>query len=306
MHKPVLYKELINFFKGIENGIIVDCTGGGGGHAEGILREIKPEKLIIIDRDEDAVKRLKKKFGGFSNVEVCKSNFADVDKVITSLGINKVDGLYADFGISNFHLQDSQRGFSFRKNGPLDMRMDKEIELTAEKIVNEYSVETLKNIFKKFGEERFADRVAEAIAKSRLNKRITTTLELADIVKKAIPERYHKPGIHPATKVFMALRIFINNELESIESLLKKIPSIIKKGGIVAFISFHSLEDRLVKEYLQFYEKDCVCPPEYPVCRCDKVKEFKILTKKPVVPSKEEISENPLSRSAKMRVGKRL
>ncbi|BAI80070.1 S-adenosyl-methyltransferase [Deferribacter desulfuricans SSM1] len=306
MHKPVLYNELISFFKGLKNGVIVDCTGGGGGHAEGILKEIKPERLIILDRDEDAIKRLNEKFKGMENVEIYKSNFSEIDSVLQSLKIEKVNGLYADFGVSNFHLLDSKRGFSFRRNGPLDMRMDKSLYLTAEKVVNEYSAETLKNIFRKFGEERFASKIADAIVKTRKSKRITTTLELAEIVKNAIPERFHKPGVHPATKVFMALRIFINNELESIESLLKKLPTIVDKGGIVAFISFHSLEDRLVKEYLQYYEKSCICPPDYPVCNCDKEKQFKILTKKPITPTEKEITENPLSRSAKMRVGVRV
>ncbi|KAA0257853.1 16S rRNA (cytosine(1402)-N(4))-methyltransferase RsmH [Deferribacter autotrophicus] len=306
MHKPVLYNELIDFFRGFEGKVIVDCTGGGGGHASGILEKIKPEKLIVLDKDEDAILRLQEKFKNDNRVTIVKSDFIDVDSVLQNLGIESVDGLYADFGISYYHVLDAERGFSFRKSGPLDMRMDKDNPITAEKIVNEYSQETLKNIFEKYGEERFASKIARLIVQKRAIKKITTTLELAEIVKEAIPRKFHKSGVHPATKVFMALRIFVNKELDSIEGLMKKLPKIVSKGGRAAFISFHSLEDRLVKEYLQYYEKECICPPEYPVCRCDKVREFKILTKKPIVPSDKEVRENPLSRSAKLRVAERV
>ncbi|MGA1846310.1 16S rRNA (cytosine(1402)-N(4))-methyltransferase RsmH [Deferribacter abyssi] len=306
MHRPVLYNELIDFFKGFEGKIFVDCTGGGGGHASGILNIVKPKKLIILDKDKDAVLRLQEKFKNDNRVIVVKSDFADIDDVLLNLGIDGVDGLYADFGISFYHVFDASRGFSFRKDGPLDMRMDKDNPITAEKIINEYSQETLKNIFQKYGEERFAKRIASLIVQKRAIKKITRTLELAEIVKDAIPKKFHKSGIHPATKTFMALRIFVNNELGSIEGLMKKLPKIVLKGGRVAFISFHSLEDRLVKEYLQYYEKDCVCPSEYPVCRCDKIKEFKILTKKPIIPSVKEVGENSLSRSAKLRVAERV
>jgi 16S rRNA (cytosine1402-N4)-methyltransferase len=217
-----------------------------------------------------------------------------------------VDGLFADFGISNFHLQDAQRGFSFKKDARLDMRMDKTENLTAYDVVNAYSKETLSNIIKKYGEERFADRIANHIVKERALRKIGSTLELADIIKKAIPAKFHKQGFHPATKTFQAIRIYINKELEEIESLMKKLERYVKVKGRVAFISFHSLEDRLVKEALSYFAKSCICPPELPKCMCSKKQTFKILTKKPITPTENEIKTNPLARSAKLRAAEKI
>ncbi len=307
MHKPVLLKELIEMIYTTPDGVYLDCTGGGGGHALELYKKISDKgKLFILDRDLDACKRLKEKFKSNLNVKVIHGKFSDFDEILKKEGVFGVDGLYADFGISNYHLQDIERGFSFRKNAKLDMRMDRTESLTAYDVVNNYSKETLANIIKKYGEERFADKIANEIVKCRAIKKIEETVELAEIIKKTVPAKFHKQGIHPATKSFQAIRIYINKELEEIETLLKKLEKNVKEGGRVGFISFHSLEDRLVKEALQYYAKDCVCPPDFPQCVCDKKQTFRILTKKPVVPEAEEIQSNSLSRSAKLRVAERV
>jgi 16S rRNA (cytosine1402-N4)-methyltransferase len=259
MHKPVMSKELIEYLRPIKGGVYVDCTGGGGGHAKLVLEKIgESGKLIILDRDQDAVERLKEKFN-LPNVMVINDNFSNIANILAELGIQAVDGLYADFGASSFQLNDPQRGFSFLRSGPLDMRMDKNLEIDAYTLVNNYPEETIANILKKYGEEQFAKRIAGKIVQKRAIEKISTTKELADIIFDAVPKKFHKPGIHPATKSFQALRIFVNKELESIESLLKSLEKIINKSGRVVFISFHSLEDRLVKDMLNYYAKDCIC-----------------------------------------------
>lgn len=306
MHIPVLQNELIKYLDPKEGGIYVDCTGGGGGHAELVLNLIKDDgKLIILDRDEDAIKRLREKFTQ-KNVIIVHENFANIDKVLENLNISAVDGLYADFGTSSFQLNDPLRGFSFLRSGPLDMRMDKNIELDAYTVVNTFPEETIANIIRKYGEEPFAKRIAREIVKKRVISKINTTKELSDIISNAVPKKFHRPWTHPATKTFQAIRIFINKELEAIESLLKKLEDIIKKDGRVVFISFHSLEDRLVKDMLNFYAKDCICDPKSPVCTCKKVKSFEILTKKPVTVSESELKANKLSRSAKLRAARKI
>jgi len=307
MHKSVLLEELIENLVIKPDGIYVDCTGGGGGHALKVYKKLSSGgRLIILDRDKDAVKRLREMFAGCENVTVIHSNFATVDLVLNDLGIGQVTGLYADFGLSNYQLIDENRGFSFKKSGFLDMRMNKSDEITAYEVVNNYPKETLVNILKKYGEEPFAARIADSIVKKRVLKNIESTTELASIISEAIPKKFHKHGQNPATKSFQAIRIFINKELESIESLLNKIDKIVEKDGRIVFISFHSLEDRLVKDMLNFYAKDCICPPEFPECRCDKKKTFRLITKKPITPKESEIKRNPLSRSAKMRVAEKV
>jgi 16S rRNA (cytosine1402-N4)-methyltransferase len=299
-------KELIEYLRPIKGGVYVDCTGGGGGHAKLVLEKIgESGKLIILDRDQDAVERLKEKFN-LPNVMVINDNFSNIANILAELGIQAVDGLYADFGASSFQLNDPQRGFSFLRSGPLDMRMDKNLEIDAYTLVNNYPEETIANILKKYGEEQFAKRIAGKIVQKRAIEKISTTKELADIIFDAVPKKFHKPGIHPATKSFQALRIFVNKELESIESLLKSLEKIINKSGRVVFISFHSLEDRLVKDMLNYYAKDCICEIKTPICNCGKVKTFRILTKKPVIPSESEINENKLSRSAKLRAAEKI
>ena len=307
MHISVLYHELIESLNVSANGIYVDCTGGGGGHASLLLEKLSNQgRLIILDRDTDAVKRLNDKFAEDSRVSVVHSNFADIDKALESCNIAKVDGIYADFGVSSFQLQEAERGFSFRKDGPLDMRMDTTCGEPVSEVVNSYSESNLSTIIYKYGEERFSRQIAAAVVKRRAVKPFTTTLDFAEVVKSAIPKKFHKKGINPATKTFQAFRIFVNAELDAVESLMSKISSLLKPNGRFAAISFHSLEDRIVKEWLYHYAAPCTCPDSFPVCVCGKKPEMKIITKKPIVPTEKEVHDNPLSRSAKLRVAERI
>lgn len=308
MHKPVLTEELLHYLDpSTKSGVFVDCTGGDGGHSERVLQHLTREsKLLILDVDDDAVKRLQMKFSGFDNVHIIKENFRNLDIILKEMGVSKLEGLYADLGMSSFQLKDSKRGFSFLLEGPLDMRMDKTLKISAYDIINSFSIDSITSIITQFGEEKFAKRIASFIAKKRVIKKINTTLELANIIKEAIPERFQRTmKIHPATKTFQALRIYVNNELEALEDLLKKLENLINPGGRVVFISFHSLEDRLIKEKFEYFDKECICPTRLPKCVCNKKRTFNILTKKPIVPSNNERMINPLSRSAKLRAAER-
>ena len=307
MHISVLFNELIDYLNVIPDGTYVDCTGGGGGHARLLLHKLSDNgRLIILDRDLEAVSRLKEIFAEDKRVIIIHSNFADIDKALLSQGIKQVEGIYADFGVSSFQLQSAERGFSFRKDGPIDMRMDTSSGEPVSEVVNTYSESNLATIIYKYGEERFSRNIAKAIVQRRTIKPFTNTLDLAEVVKGAVPKKIHKKGINPATKTFQALRIFVNGELDAVESLMSKIADIIKPKGRFVAISFHSLENRIVKEWLNQYALSCTCPAEFPVCVCDKKEEFKIITRKPVVPSEKEILENPLSRSAKLRAAERI
>ncbi len=307
MHTPVLLNELIKMMDIKSSGIYADCTGGGGGHAAAVLERLSPEgRLLILDRDPQAVERLIARFNGDGRVTVFRSNFSDIDTVFDKAGIDKADGIYADFGVSSFQLEDGSRGFSFRNDGPIDMRMDTAKGVSAAEVVNTFTAENIAVIIAKFGEEKFARRIASEITRRRALKKFSTTGELAETVKAAVPRKFHKKGIHPATKTFQALRIFVNGELEAIGELMGKIGGLLKAGGRFGGISFHSLEDRIVKDCLSEYSKDCVCPPELPVCVCGKRAEFRIITRKPVTPSEIEVEANPLSRSAKLRIAEKL
>lgn len=306
-HVPVLIREVLKFLPVDPDGITLDMTGGGGGHSAAMLKEISVKgRLIVLDRDPEAVERLKERFQEHPNVTVVQSNFSDFDKVLDSLDISSVSSVLADFGVSLFHLKSAERGFSFRNDGPLDMRMNPADRLTAEEVVNSYSRETLANLIRKYGEDDFAWNIASAIATARAVKRIETTVQLADIIASAVPKKAQKPGISPATKTFQALRIYVNGELDAIEKMLSKLEQYVAPGGKAAFISFHSLEDRLVKDYFREFEKECVCPPGMPICTCGKVRTFRQLTRKPITAREDEINMNPLSRSAKMRVAERV
>ncbi len=287
MHISVLYYELIDSLNISADGIYVDCTGGGGGHA-GLLLERLGEngRLIIFDRDIDAVARLNSKFAEDRRVEVVHSNFADIDTAL--------------------QLQVADRGFSFIKDGPLDMRMDTTCGEPVSEIINTYSESNLSTIIYKYGEERFSRQIASAVIKRRAVKPFAATLDFAEVVKGAIPKKFHKKGINPATKTFQAFRIFVNGELDAVETLMSKVSSLLKTNGRFAAVSFHSLEDRIVKEWLNHYAAPCTCPDSFPVCVCGKEPEMKVITRKPIVPSEKEVMHNPLSRSAKLRVGERI
>lgn len=307
MHKPVLLDEVLSFLPSKEDGVLLDLTGGFGGHSAAMNEKLdKNAQHIILDRDPESVERLRNRFKTYSNVKVFHKNFGDFDEVLEEIGIAKVDGILADFGVSTMQIRDGARGFSFREDGPLDMRMNNAEGFTAADVVNELSREELSTIIDKYGEERFAWRIAGAIEEARSKANFTTTRELAETVFKAVPAKFHKKGFHPATQTFQAIRIFVNKELDEIEKMLSKLEDRVNPDGVAAFISFHSLEDRLVKEQFRYYEKECICPVEQIICRCSKKRTFKQLTRKPIAPSAAEIAENPLSRSAKLRVAKRV
>lgn len=306
MHIPVLLHELINYIVTDPFGTYVDCTGGGGGHTAALLEKCPDCRVIVLDRDCEAVERLTDRFGKDNRVKVIHANFADIEYVLKSEGLETVNGIYADFGVSSFQLSEGERGFSFRKDGPLDMRMDTSEGEPVSEIVNNFNAESISNIIWKFGEEKFAKKIAFEIVKRRAMKSFSTTSDLAEVIKNAVPKKFHKKGIHPATQSFQALRIFVNGELEAIDALTGKAFKFIKPGGRFVAISFHSLEDRIVKDNFVKFSRTCVCPPEIPLCVCGTVPLCKVLTKKPVTPGEDEIKHNPLSRSAKLRAAERI
>jgi 16S rRNA (cytosine1402-N4)-methyltransferase len=323
-HNAVLLKEAIESLNIKKGDTVVDATLGGGGHSRKILEVIGDEgTLIAIDRDVEAIGR----FAGLSsesfapeqivfkkdNLILVHENFCKLKDILDSLNIKnaclpvgKVDAILADFGISSDQLDSNERGFSFLSDADLDMRMDNSCkegnDLTAENILNEYSKEELIRIFREYGEEQYASQIAKNIIESRKEKKIKTTFELVEIISSSIPLKYKHKKIHFATKIFQALRIEVNDELKSIDKFTRDAIDVLKTGKRLVVISFHSGEDRVVKDIFKKEEKDCVCPPEFPVCRCEKESRVKIITKKPVVASEDEISDNPRSRSAKMRV----
>ncbi|GBD38175.1 Ribosomal RNA small subunit methyltransferase H [bacterium HR37] len=308
VHKPVMVREVIEFLNPSPGGIYVDATLGLGGHTEAILKASGIKARVIgFDVDEEALTLAKKRLCAFSeNIVFVNENFSRIEEVLKSLGIEEVDGVVADLGLSSFQLEGSKRGFSFLRDEPLDMRMDKRIGVTAFNLINELDLEELSNIFKTYGEERWARRVAKYIIRYRSQKPIKTTLELAEIVSEAIPKRFHPRSIHPATKVFQALRIAVNKELENLEVFLRKAIPLLKRGGRIAVISFHSLEDRKVKSVFREFSLSCICPPGLPVCGCGRRGVLRVLTRSPVRPSSQEVSNNPRARSAKLRVGERI
>lgn len=304
-HIPVLLKEAVELLNCKSSGIYIDCTVGAGGHAERILELTSPDgKVVGIDQDEEILKiaegRLKR-FG--ERVRLMHGNFSDIKGIMKD---EKADGILFDLGVSSYQLEDKERGFSFMSDAPLDMRMDKKAETTAADIINSSSERELSDIIFKYGEERFAKRIASFIVRERERKAITTTLQLSNIITKAIPARFHPRDIHPATRTFQALRIAVNRELEILEKSLLNAVDILKPKGRMCVISFHSLEDRIVKRTFQRLEKGCICPPKIPVCQCGIKPSVRIITKKPVIPAEEEISVNPRSRSAKLRTAEKL
>lgn len=303
MHTPVLLNEAIEYLNVKRDGIYFDCTAGGGGHSEAIASLLSEKGvLVMIDMDKEAVLRVEKRLAKFN----CRKffvheNFAKVKEIAEKLGFaGKVDGILADLGTSMFQLKDFDRGFSFMGEGSLDMRMDREESLTAEKVVNSYGERELADVFYKYGEERLSRKIARMIVEERKHEPITTTKQLADIAFKAYGGRRGK--IHPATKIFQAIRIEVNRELENLETFLKSSIEILKKGGRLVVISFHSLEDRIVKNFFRDKAKKCICPETQMRCTCGGNNAVvKVLTKKVVKPSEEEIKNNPASRSARLR-----
>lgn len=289
--------------------ISVDCTLGGSGHALATVKAILPQgQLIGIDQDLDAINHAKKILQPFkNNVLLFHKNFTDLADILISNKIQGVNSILLDLGFSLNQLKKGNRGFSFQKDEPLDMRMDIRNKLTAFEIVNSFHEKDLADIFYKFGEEKFSRRIAKKIVQTRKNKTINTSLELAEIVQKTIPKKFtHSQRIHPATRVFQALRIAVNKELEQLEKFMEMAPSLLLKEGRLLVISFHSLEDRIVKQSLRKLENGCTCPKDLPICLCGFVPEMKSIFQKPLMPTKEEIQSNPMARSSKLRVAEKL
>lgn len=307
MHKPVMVQQVLSCLS-IEGGdLVVDCTLGEGGHASHFLRELKNGRLLGIEQDEQilklAVERLKGADGRFIPV---RDNFINLKNIIDEKLGSKVDKLFFDLGVSMFHIKESGRGFSFSRDEPLDMRLDLTKSLSAADIVNQFEEKKLAEIIWAYGEERFARLIAQLIVKERVRKPITTSAELADIVMRAIWRKYWPKHIHPATRTFQAIRIFVNDEIDVLEKSLRDAVDSLKPGGRICVISFHSLEDRIVKSVFGDLSKGCSCPPDFPVCVCGLKKVLKTLTKKPLVPDEQECYENPASRSARLRCAVKL
>ena len=304
-HKPVLLNECIEGLKIKPNGIYVDGTLGGAGHSEEIVKKLSSDGLLIgIDRDEEALKAAQERLKNYSNVKYIHGNHDKIDELLQQIGIKKVDGILLDLGVSSYQLDERNRGFSYIGNAKLDMRMDRTQNLTAEKVVNEYTEEKLADIIFKYGEERFARSIARNICEARKEKRIETTAELVEIIKISIPKSKQNDG-HPAKRTFQAMRIEVNDELEPLYSTALKSIKLLKENGRLAIITFHSLEDRTVKDAFVEAEGKCTCPKDLPYCVCNYKSYGKIITKKPIIPSRDEQEENSRSKSAKLRIFER-
>ena len=299
-HKPVLLREVMDMLALKEGMTVIDGTLGGGGHSAEILKLIgKAGKLIGIDRDNDALEFCKKKFAGCDSFIPVKANYSDMKEVCRELGVEHVDAILLDLGVSSYQLDNVERGFSYMHDCALDMRMDTEQKLTAYDVVNNMSAEELSKIIWEYGEDRFSRRIAEFIVKSRP---INTTFELNRAIEAAIPAKFRREGPHPSKRTYQAIRIYVNNELEPLENTIKDAVSLLKPSGRLAIISFHSLEARAVKTTMKYLESDCICPKQSLICTCNKIQEVKILTKKPITASDAELEDNPRARSAELRV----
>ncbi len=298
-HISVLLNETISALDIKPDGIYVDGTAGGAGHSVHIASKLKDGLLIALDRDPDAVKVATERLSGYP-AKVVNSNFSDADLVLSEMGIEKVNGILLDLGVSSYQLDTAERGFSYHKDAPLDMRMSKS-GITAADLVNNLSASELYDIFRRYGEEKFASKIANRIVTVRQKGEITSTVALAEIIASAVPASARRDG-HPARKCFQALRIAVNGELDALSNALDKCFDLLDKDGVLAIITFHSLEDRMVKTKFKEYCTGCTCPPDFPVCVCGKTPRGRLLTRKPIEPTEEELKENPRSRSAKLRV----
>lgn len=296
VHKSVLFDEAIKALDLNENKIIVDGTAGGGGHSGEIAKRAK--RVISIDQDPDAIAVLNERLGDKENVTIVHDNYSNIKNIILNLNIEKIDGLLLDLGVSSFQLDTAERGFSFHKDAPLDMRMSKS-GLSAYDVVNNYDERQLADIIYRYGEEKFSRRIAANIVKARAEKPIETTFELVDIIKSSMPQKAMRDA-HPARRTFQAIRIEVNAELDVLKSTLEDAFDILAPGGRIAIITFHSLEDRIVKEQFAKWCQGCTCPKEFPVCVCGKKPKGK--TFKSISPSKEELEENPRARSSRLRI----
>jgi 16S rRNA (cytosine1402-N4)-methyltransferase len=307
-HIPVMQREVIESLRCGPGGIYVDGTVGGGGHACEILRHSAPDGLLIgLDVDDDALQESEERLRPFGSRKILiKGNFADIDTILASLNIREVDGILLDLGVSAHQLKTANRGFSFSLNAALDMRMDQSRGLSAYDIINTFPEDELKRIIKDYGEEMMAQRIVKRISMRRKTSPIETTAELADVIIKALPSPFKTRRIHPATRSFQAIRIYVNNELQNLHDAVNRGVDVLRKSGRFSIISFHSLEDRIVKDSFRSWEKGCNCPPSLPICACHRKAKLKVLTRKPITPAASEIECNPQARSAKLRAAERI
>ena len=306
-HVSVLLDECIENLNIKEDGVYVDCTMGGAGHSKEIVKRLSDKGLFIgFDQDKNAIATAKERLSEYSDrVRFVHSNFENIKEELEKIGVYKIDGVLADLGVSSHQLDEADRGFSYMHDAPLDMRMDIRQNFSAYDVVNNYDEEDLARIIRDYGEDNWAKRIAKFIVQERQEKSIENTGELVEVIKKAIPKKARIDGPHPAKRTFQAIRIEVNNELGVINKMIRDAVSMMNKDGRVCIITFHSLEDRIVKNEFKELSLSCVCPPALPICQCDKKSEVKVITRKPILPSEEEIERNPRSRSAKLRVAEK-
>lgn len=307
-HISVLLDECIDNLRISKDGIYVDCTLGGAGHGSKICERLNESGIFIgIDQDIDAINSATDKLKEFKNkIFLNHQNFCAIKNVLNDLNIKSINGALLDLGVSSYQLDEADRGFSYMNDAPLDMRMNREQNLSAYNIVNDYSKIQLEKVIWEYGEERWAKRIVEFILEARKDKPINTTYELVDIIKRAIPKGARREGAHPAKRTFQAIRIEVNGELSILKRSIEDIVDVLEKEGRICIITFHSLEDRIVKETFKFLENPCICPPEFPICVCGNKSKGKVITRKPIIPSKQEIENNHRARSAKLRVFEKL
>ena len=307
-HETVMLDEVIQGLNIKCDGIYVDGTLGGGGHSEEICKKLDKSGLLIgIDRDKDALVASNKRLEKYSCRKIfIQSNYSEIKNVLKDLKLSGVDGAILDLGVSSFQLDNAQRGFSYMRNAPLDMRMNQDDYFTAYDVINGYSEKELSRVIAKYGEERWHSRIAGFIVKERKKEDIKTTEQLVDVIKAAIPAKARREGPHPAKRTFQAIRIEVNEELSRLKKAVGEFCEVLNEGGRFCVISFHSLEDRIVKETFNEKSNPCTCPKEFPICVCGKVAEIKKITRKPMTPSREELENNPRSRSSKLRIIERI
>ena len=307
-HYSVLLEECLEGLDIKPNGIYLDGTLGRAGHSRRIVERLTDGgRLICVDRDQAALDAAQQRLAQWMDrVTLVHSNFAEIDAILDELGLEQIDGMLFDLGVSSPQLDDSSRGFSYMADAPLDMRMDRSEGLTAADVVNTWSQDELRRILLQYGEERYAGLIAAAIVRRRADKPVETTLELVEIIKSAMPGKALKEKQHPAKRSFQAIRIAVNDELTAVDKMIRAAVPRLKKGGRLAVITFHSLEDRIVKTGLAEFAKGCTCPPDFPVCVCGKTPDIWLVNKKPILPGEQELEENPRSRSAKLRVAEKL
>lgn len=307
-HKPVLLHECLDALAIRPDGVYLDGTLGRAGHSLEIVRRLTAGgRLIALDRDETAIEAAQRRLADYMDrVTLVHSNFSALDDVLRELGVRGVDGMLFDLGVSSPQLDDAARGFSYKQDAPLDMRMDESASYTARELVNTVSYEELKRILYEYGEERYAPAIAKKICAYRMEKPIETTLELADLIRSAMPAAALREKQHPAKRSFQAIRIAVNDELASVDRMLQAAVPRLNPGGRLAVITFHSLEDRIVKTGMAEFARGCTCPPDFPVCVCGKKPQIRLVSRKPILPSEEEVRDNPRARSAKLRAAEKL